>query len=163
MRPGWDRPMAGAPNFTLAELCRSEMAEAYRLDNTPNPEHIANLQRLARRLLQPVRDRFGPLRVTSGFRGPELNWYVSLSRSSRHCRGEAADVKPLRAGLWPVAAFVHRELDYQELIVEEPPGGWLHLSLAGDGPQARRLSIREAGLAMRPLAPAELMARSGLA
>lgn len=163
MRPGWDHPLPGAPNFTLAELCRSRTAEAYRLDNTPGPEQIARLADLARRLLQPLRDRFGPLLVTSGFRGPELNWYVSESRSSRHCRGEAADIRPLRTGLWPVAAFTHQNLEYQELIVEEPPGGWLHLSLAGDGPQARRLSIREAGRAMRPLAPAELMARAGRA
>jgi hypothetical protein len=35
------------PHFTLAELTASETAERNGIDNTPTPEHLENLQRLA--------------------------------------------------------------------------------------------------------------------
>jgi hypothetical protein len=43
-------------------------------------------------VLQPLRDRFGPIRINSGYRCPELNEAVGGVQSSQHMRGEAADI-----------------------------------------------------------------------
>ena len=58
-------------NFTLDEL----MATSTGLINKPDdPVEVAvNLTRLAITLLQPIRDRWGPLQITSGFRSWAVN------------------------------------------------------------------------------------------
>lgn len=158
MNSEWHRPMAGAKHFTLEELTRSSTARQYGFDNTPGPAQVRRLESLARRLLEPLRQRVGPLAVLSGFRGCQLNWYVSTSRASRHCRGEAADVRSPRAGLLAAAAVVHEDLEYHELIIEHPPHGWLHLSLNTQGPQARRLRIKKGHGGIRRLTGREMEA-----
>jgi len=149
VEPRWNAPLSGAPHFTLAELTASDTARRYGLDNRPGPQAAARLGELARRVLEPLRRRFGPLAVTSGFRSAELNWFVSLARTSRHCTGEAADLKPLSRGadLKAMAAYAWRRLPVREVIVEHPPGGWLHVSLGRPG-EAARLLLQEPG---RPL------------
>ena len=91
-------PIAGAPHFTWPEMLASDTARKYNLDNTPGPDAQKRIIHLGRRIpgtLAPgkVRPR---IKILSGYRGPELNWYVSLSRHSRHCRGEAADIRLFR-------------------------------------------------------------------
>ena len=61
-------------NFTLEELVYSDTAKRYGLNNTPTPQVIANLKNLCVNVLQPLRDYLGkPIRVTSGYRSPEVN------------------------------------------------------------------------------------------
>jgi uncharacterized protein YcbK (DUF882 family) len=47
---------------------------------------------LAVTMLQPLRTRLGPMRVTSGYRAPALNNVVRGSKHSQHLRAEAADI-----------------------------------------------------------------------
>ena len=85
------------PNFSLAELTRSETAERLGIDNTPTPEHRANLQRTAEMLerirqhLSAIAGRSIPILVSSGYRGPELNRRIGGSANSDHMQGLAAD------------------------------------------------------------------------
>ena len=62
-------------NFTLDEMLRSETASRMGLKEQFNPpvEIINNLKALCINILQPLRDRVGPIRVTSGYRSPRLN------------------------------------------------------------------------------------------
>jgi len=46
---------------------------------------------LCEKILQPVRDHFGRVKVTSGFRSPELCQAIGSSPNSQHARAEAAD------------------------------------------------------------------------
>ena len=46
-------------------------------------------------LLQDVRDKFGPLKVTSGHRCEDYNNFVGGSKNSYHLQGRAADIVPL--------------------------------------------------------------------
>ncbi len=48
---------------------------------------------LVRRVLQPLRDKYGkPMKVNSGYRCPELNRIVGGVPTSQHVKGEAADI-----------------------------------------------------------------------
>ena len=78
-------------NFSLAELVKSQTAERKGIDNTPNPKQKKNLKLLCENILQPIRDRFGPFIVSSGFRCHELSAAVGSSIKSQHCQGLAVD------------------------------------------------------------------------
>jgi zinc D-Ala-D-Ala carboxypeptidase len=66
-------------NFTLQELTKSDTAVRKGIDNNPNSDQITKLQLLCENILQPVRDHFGPVVVTSGYRSPELSVAIGSS------------------------------------------------------------------------------------
>ena len=78
-------------NFTLQELTKSDTAIRLGIPNEPNSDQIAKLQNLCETLLQPVRDEFGPVIITSGFRSAELCVKIGSSINSQHAKAEAAD------------------------------------------------------------------------
>lgn len=79
--------------FTIAELTKSRTAAAQGIDNAPSPTVIANLNALVDHVLDPLREAWGhPLRVTSGYRCPQLNKAVGGVPRSQHMLGQAADV-----------------------------------------------------------------------
>jgi len=157
----WSLPIDGAPNFTLAELVRSELARRRGIDNRPGPAAVARLERLARRVLQPIRDRFGPMLVTSGYRCLELNRLVGGGERSHHRLGQAADLRPLRQEVrWvEVLCYVHSSLPYDELVAEYLPHGWMHVAYAGSHRPRRRLLIKQSGRPIRPTTMEELRRR----
>ena len=55
-------------NFTLLELIKSDTAVRKGINNNPNAGQIEKLKNLCENILQPVRDHFGRVKVTSGFR-----------------------------------------------------------------------------------------------
>ena len=67
-------------NFTLQELIKSDTAIRKGINNNPNAEQIEKLKALCENVLQPVRDHFGRVKVTSGFRSSEL--CVAIGSSS---------------------------------------------------------------------------------
>lgn len=119
-------------NFTLEELTRSSTAKARGLSNIPSPEHLGNLSRLAREILQPVRDRWGkPITITSGYRSPEVNKAVGGVATSQHQFGEAADICISdNPGLF---RLMKRMVENGEITVgqllDENGGSWIHVSL----------------------------------
>ena len=60
-------------NFTLQELIKSDTALRLGINNEPSKEGILKLTLLATNLLQPLRDTIGSIRVTSGYRSPQLS------------------------------------------------------------------------------------------
>ena len=56
-------------NFTLAEYTKSQTALRNHIDNTPNEQHLEAAKELFDKVVQPVRDRFGPTVINSGYRG----------------------------------------------------------------------------------------------
>lgn len=54
-------------------------------------EYVDNIVYLCRNVMQPIRDHFGPIRITSGFRTDELNKEVGGVPDSAHLTGEACD------------------------------------------------------------------------
>lgn len=83
-----------SPNFTLAELTRSQTAARLGLDNTPTPAVVAALAALCVHVLEPLRARVGgPLVINSGYRSPAVNKRIGGAATSQHALGEAADIE----------------------------------------------------------------------
>jgi zinc D-Ala-D-Ala carboxypeptidase len=123
-----------SPNFTLSEMTKSETALRHGMDNTPNQDQISNMQLLAVKVLQPVRDHYKRgVKVNSGFRHPDVNARVGGSRTSDHTRGMAADIEIPGVANAELAGWIQQNLDYTQLILEfytpgVPDSGWVHVS-----------------------------------
>ena len=79
--------------FTLKELTHSDTAVSLGIDNTPTPSAVPLMVELIDRVLDPIREHWGlPIRVTSGYRCPELNEEVGGVEDSWHMDGCAADI-----------------------------------------------------------------------
>jgi hypothetical protein len=120
-------------NFSLSELTKSEAATRLGLDNTPALQIIENLEALVENILQPVRDKFGPVVVTSGYRSPEVNKAIGGSATSDHCKGQAADFEVLGKDNRELAIWIAENMQFTQLILEfykpgVPDSGWVHCS-----------------------------------
>jgi hypothetical protein len=127
-------------NFTLQELIKSDTAIRLNIDNNPNGDQIDKLKQLCEKVLQPVRDQFGRVKVTSGFRSPELCVAIGSSVNSQHAKAEAADFEVLGVDNAEVADWIHKYLETDQLILEfytpgEPNSGWIHASYVPYNPR----------------------------
>lgn len=119
-----------APNFTYNEFVKSMTAIRYDIDNIPPDEKTwTNIENLAVNVLQPIRNKFGRIRILSGYRSPKLNIKIGGSSTSNHCRGEAADIEPLENNvkLIDIVNFINSKLEFRWLICEYFPQGWIHI------------------------------------
>lgn len=165
-----------SPNFSLDELTASEAAPRLGIANEPSPEQVDSLRRLCLGILEPVRARFGPLAVSSGYRCPELNRAVGGAETSAHLAdrpGRAAcDHRPPARGrpAWEAlrdeVEWVRGDvrLPFDQVIYEF--GRWVHASTAADGEAPRRqalMAFRSAGRTVYlPWDPARLDPATGL-
>ncbi len=133
-------------HFTISELTKSVTAQKHNIDNTPSPEHLANIYLTVAQLLDPLRDAWAvhcannqlgtpALRVSSGYRGFRLNSKIKGSSStSAHCYGYAFDLVPMNGRLAEFKAFCRGYLKgkaFDQMISEaENAQGvpqWIHL------------------------------------
>jgi len=118
-------------NFVLSEITRSGTAKRLGINNGPDKEHLQNLQHLVTKVLQPMRDALGPIRVTSGYRNPSLNRAVGGSRKSQHCKGEALDVQFWKDGTMCNEEIyrwvIKNDIEFDQMI-NEFDFSWIHIS-----------------------------------
>ena len=119
-----------SPHFTLAELTRTSSGQP----NVPNAAETKALVALCSSLLEPIRTKFGPVSIHSGFRSKAVNEAIGGAKSSQHMRGEAADFHCPGATLEHVMRWIVTEsgLKYGQVILEGHTKGeptWIHLSL----------------------------------
>lgn len=117
-------------NFTLEEMVASSTAAKLRIANNPNQEQIDCLQALCENVLQPLRNSLGMIRVTSGYRCPELCVAIGSTSNSRHTLGQAADIKSPSYPCWQVAKWIINNVTWDGLIYETPnlQTCWIHVS-----------------------------------
>ena len=138
-------------NFTLSELIKSDTAIRRGINNNPNAEQIEKLKGLCENILQPVRDHFGRVKVTSGFRSVDLCLAIGSSANSQHAKAEAADFEVIGTDNAELADWIHKTLPYDQLILEfytpgEPNSGWIHASWTEGTPRASFLhAFKEGG------------------
>lgn len=138
-----------SPHFTLQEFIRSDVATRKGIHNFPPADVLENLRVLAAKL-ETVRAVLGrPVLVTSGYRSEKLNDDIGGSKNSKHMTGLAADIECPAFGN-PRAVFDelrnHKDLlGYDQLILEFPPDGWVHIGFAESGKAARGSALIYAG------------------
>lgn len=128
--------------FTLNEMIWSDTAYRNRIDNTPGPEELEHLKELML-VLDEIREKWGgPIRITSGYRCPQVNALVGGSKTSAHMRGYAADFKPCNNKLKEFEAFMKewsKDNKFDQLLLERNSRGgrWIHLGLYNSADKQR--------------------------
>ena len=121
-------------HFALAEFTRSESAKRHGVSNEPTPEHWENLKVLCEKVLEPIRTKFGPLNISSGYRSKVLNHYIGGSLSSQHCEGKAADIDQDGMGgasNTEIFNYIKDNLEFDQMIWEFGDNNkpdWVHVS-----------------------------------
>jgi hypothetical protein len=125
-------------NFSLNEFTKSDTAVRKGIDNTPNDVHLENMKALCENVLQKVRSHFGKsVRITSGYRSPELCEAIGSSSKSQHAKGQAADFEITGIDNKDLAIWIRDNVDFDQLILEfytegDPNSGWVHCSYSDD-------------------------------
>ncbi len=111
-------------NFSLDELTVTSTSAS----NQPIGIHKEKLLYLCQYLLQPIRDEFGRVDINSGYRSKGVNLAIGGSKTSQHCKGEAADIRT--PDLWEVYLWILDNLSFGQCIYEEKGAAkWIHISL----------------------------------
>ena len=128
-------------NFSLRELTASTIAVRHGVEEqfSPPPQAMVNITSLTQNILQPVRDQFGRVRVSSCFRHPHVNEIAGGSSTSDHCCSStkaAADFEVISEEVsnLELAQWIRDNLKFSQLILEfynpeeGPNSGWVHAS-----------------------------------
>ena len=131
-------------NFSLQELIKSDTAIRMGINNNPSAEQMEKLKALCENILQPVRDHFGRVKVTSCFRSVDLCLAIKSSAKSQHAKAEAADFEVMGTDNAELADWIYKNLDFDQLILEfytpgEPNSGWIHCSYTPNQPRKQFL------------------------
>jgi len=123
-------------HISYKEATYSNYAKKYKIANKPNEEHIENMELLAEKIFEPLREWVGcPIRVNSMFRSEKLNSALKGSKTSSHMKGQAMDITSMACGKDDCKSnldmfhYIKDNLDFDQLIWEfgsEPK--WLHVS-----------------------------------
>lgn len=120
------------PHFSYEEMTRSQWAQTHHVENTPDELQLLALFNLCQKLGEPLREVFGPIRVNSGFRCPEVNEGVGGVGNSKHLTGEAMDIFLPSVQLGKeYFMFIRKNVDFDQLLFEYNRWGakWIHCSV----------------------------------
>lgn len=116
-------------------MLRSETALRKKIDNSPSFEIVRNLERLAE-FLDQLREAWGSgIRVSSGYRCPQLNKAVGGVENSAHQYGNAVDIVPVNGKQAEFEVFLKKWLKgrkFDQCIWETSKSSgwrWVHFSL----------------------------------
>ena len=117
---------------SLKELLFSETATRLGIDNTPTDQILINLQTLIYKIIEPIVNHYGNIKITSGYRSPELCLKIGSSISSQHTKGEAVDFIIPNISNREVSDWIVNHLEFDQCILEfwnhETNSGWIHCS-----------------------------------
>lgn len=124
-------------HFKLEEFEKSETAKRLGIDNSIPAALISNIKALCENVLQPLRDYVGvPIKISSGYRCPQLNAAVGGAKSSQHMKGEAADIHIPSVEVGRKWFEILKTLPHDQLIWERnsPTSNhyWIHVSCRAD-------------------------------
>lgn len=126
-------------HFQLSEFTRSQTATTRGIANVPTLEHVANLQALCIKVLEPVRtDINAPIVIGSGYRCPQLNNLVGGVKNSQHMCGQACDlhIRNEEEGN-RIFDYIAKNLVFDQLIRERNNANskswWIHVSYKANG------------------------------
>ena len=100
-----------------------------RIENAPE-QVKKNMTALVEKILDPLREKIGAIRINSGYRTPAYNKQIGGSPTSQHITGQAVDIFPLKKDIDDVFSMIIREFKYDQVILERNNAGakWIHIS-----------------------------------
>ena len=119
--------------FDLEEFLESSTARQKSIQNVPSWEIVLRLRQLAQ-FLDGLREEWGSgIRVSSGFRDANLNYYVGGVSNSIHKIGYAADIVPTNGKMTEFKRFVKnwiKDKAFDQCIIEKKgKSEWIHIGL----------------------------------
>ena len=119
-------------HISYKEAVNSNYAKQYKIENKPTAAHIKNMELIAEKVFEPLRDWVKyPIRINSMFRSEDLNRGIKGAPRSQHLTGNAIDLTSMggKSNL-DMFHYIKDNLDFDQLIWEygsENPR-WLHVS-----------------------------------
>ena len=118
---------------SLKELLFSETAVRLNINNEPTDEILINLQTLIYKIIEPIVNQFGDIKITSGYRSPALCKAIGSSENSQHTKGQAVDCEVIGVPNKELADWIVNNLEYDQCILEfwtpdQINSGWVHVS-----------------------------------
>ena len=134
-------------NFLISEFTASATADANGITNEPTKEHLIAMTALVSCTMQPVRNYWGRVVITSGYRSPLLNSIVGGSPTSQHALAEACDFHVPGTSCLEVAQWiVGSGIEFDQLILEtevdksgRESKEWIHISYSRFGDNRREI------------------------
>jgi len=110
-------------NFTMEEMVHTDTG----LPNEPGQREKQALTDLVNNVLQPARNILNmQIKINSGYRSPAVNTKVKGSKTSRHMKGEAADLDCAdNAKLFNIIRDIIKNYDQ---LINENNFSWIHVS-----------------------------------
>jgi len=114
------------------------------INNDPNDEQLSNMELLAEKVFEPLREWVGgPIKINSFFRCPELNKAIGGSSKSQHCHGQAIDIDDTygKVANSEMYHYIKENLDFDQIIWEfgdDDNPNWVHISYVSEEDNRRR-------------------------
>ena len=130
--------------ISYKEATHSDYAKRNKIANKPKAEHIENMELLAEKVFEPLREWVeAPIKVNSMFRSLELNSALKGAARSSHLTGNAMDITSMggKSNL-EMFHYIKDNLDFDQLIWEfgaEPK--WLHVSYESEKENRKQVLV----------------------
>ena len=131
-------------HVSYKEGIKSNTALRRGIDNTPGAYEQQNMEIIAEKVFEPLREWVGgPIKINSFYRSEELNEAIGGSSRSQHCEGRAIDLDDTFGHKTNAEMFeyIRKNLNFDQLIWEfgdDNNPAWVHVSyIAEDGNRKR--------------------------
>lgn len=121
-------------HISYKEGVYSNTATRLGIDNTPDAYALQNMELLAEKVFEPLREYVnGPIAINSFYRSPELNQAIGGSSKSQHCEGRAIDIDDTYGYMSnkEMYEYIKNNLDFDQIIWEfgtDDNPDWVHVS-----------------------------------
>ena len=121
-------------HISYKEGVYSTTAKRLGIDNTPDAYALQNMELLAEKVFEPLREYVnGPIAINSFYRSPELNQAIGGSSKSQHCEGRAIDIDDTYGYMSnkEMCEYIKNNLDFDQIIWEfgtDDNPDWVHVS-----------------------------------
>ena len=126
-------------HVSYKEGIKSNTALRRGIDNTPGAYEQQNMEIIAEKVFEPLREWVGgPIKINSFYRCEELNRAIGGSSRSQHCEGRAMDIDDTFGYKTNAEMFeyIRKNLSFDQLIWEfgdDDNPAWVHVSyVSGD-------------------------------
>ena len=120
-------------NISFKEATFSKTAKSLKIKNQPSETHIKNMQIIASKVFQPLREWCDHrIRVNSMYRSPDLCVAIGSTKTSQHTKGQAIDISSLGEKTnGELFEWIKENLDFDQMIWEfgnNDNPKWVHVS-----------------------------------